>query len=533
MGAALSTQNESLEELLDIYKSPGSRPAEDVRVRLLETLYFGSVPSSIVNRFYAQHITKAGSPRIWTESTFTDFLIKAFSTQEHIIRPASPVLFRSLLHHGCYPFKPNKDDIGLTLERLGTGVAFMAAADKFSIVVNEQQPRSTYQHSRNWEERCRLLFQSLCDTDWARTSSEASRTSGDDYDLIAVLYSSMPQPGESYPFPSVAATLPSSYSLELNGRVLLHDIAALIRLLLVVAAGHTESSRADIQSGLDGAISSLLGPFQTESIGWGLFKTTLETHMPYLLTHLAAFVLSQFPIEGFVTSDLKSELDIELWPLPPAILGEQGSQSRSFLSLAQFCQLGLFLRRKWFLSTLSILHQGKPQALQPSTIHILISGTSPRLFLIRGTIEGSSPVILGAYLPSLSAWEPKELNGWFKQEDPFWLPNTDNDCFFQLSPTHAVYRGVYDKARVDVGARGTLSFHIGGASLWFEQGLRRGSLCDLGFNFHLRGLQFTKIPKLEVALLQLGSLFKSATYSGQFCEKTREPMELMSLLLFH
>lgn len=52
---------------------------------------------------------------------------------------------------------------------------------------------SIYNRPRNWADRCRLLFQSLCsDANWAEEAVQNFRAAGDDEDLVAILHESMP-----------------------------------------------------------------------------------------------------------------------------------------------------------------------------------------------------------------------------------------------------------------------------------------------------------------------------------------------------
>ncbi|ORX95306.1 hypothetical protein BCR34DRAFT_199733 [Clohesyomyces aquaticus] len=297
MGAGLSTQPETVEELCEIYRSPSKRSGsiyhhihihqapEHVRQRLLETLYSGCVPSYLVNRFYAQNIRDSGSPRVWTESTFADFLIRAHPGLEIVVKPAIQVLFRIVLHHGCYPFKPGNEDIGITLEGLATAVALLTSADRTSITIREEEIEGDiFERPRDWTERCRLLFQSVCDTDWGRVSSDDKQIS-DDEDLLDALDAGIPErergnvPCEI--LQEVGSTLPSSHSCKLNGRVSLQDMGDLLRFLLGVMSGHPQSSTSVVDSGLDGVISALLNAFEPREGGvdWTLFKAVLHKDM--------------------------------------------------------------------------------------------------------------------------------------------------------------------------------------------------------------------------------------------------------------
>lgn len=154
------------------------------------------------------------------------------------VSAAALVVYQVLLHHSTWPFKPDSTT-ALTLEGLAVAITLLTGEDRFYICLEERSSKhSVYERPRNWADRCRLLFQSLCNIDdWMERSANNCRAEGDDEDLVAVLHESMPQRQKQNRerFLPVAAMLPSSHSWKLSGRAPAQAIQALLELLLVVA----------------------------------------------------------------------------------------------------------------------------------------------------------------------------------------------------------------------------------------------------------------------------------------------------------
>jgi hypothetical protein len=71
------------------------------------------------------------------------------------------------------------------------------------------------------------------------------------------------------------------------------------------------------------------------------------------------------------------------------------------------------------------------------------------------------------------------------------------DCFVPVRPMHRVLRGTFDGTRLDTGAP-KLSIHLGGVSLWFEPGLKSGSISggDVdGVVFETEGIEIWGVSK--------------------------------------
>ena len=159
----------------------------------------------------------------------------------------------------------------------------------------------------------------------------------------------------------------------------------------------------------------------------------------------------------------------------------QNSHGRSRLTSLQFGQLCLALHRST-INALSLLHQGKP-AEQPSvTLDHFLSGSSLLRLLIVYARNDQGPLVLVAYFSTgatngfitpapRAPWESYSLA-------PDWTHGVQKDCFVQISPFQRVLRGSFAQARADVGPGNTLSVHLGGASLWLNEGLENGSVAD-------------------------------------------------------
>jgi hypothetical protein len=148
---------------------------------------------------------------------------------------------------------------------------------KFEVPIG---PHSHFSGPRKWSDRCRLLFQSICDTDWANISSASPRDAAEDEDLIAAMYVSMDDAygskwGRSR-FNAVARALPSSHSQKLDGRVAIDDFRALLELLIVASVDCT-LTEADVTSALDTLTIMLL--VNGDSVDWDTFNSVVDAHM--------------------------------------------------------------------------------------------------------------------------------------------------------------------------------------------------------------------------------------------------------------
>jgi hypothetical protein len=102
----------------------------------------------------------------------------------------------------------------------------------------------------------------------------------EDEDLISAVYNSMDDANESKwgrnRFDAVATTLPSSHSRQLDGRVAIADIRALLELLIISSVDRTLSARE-----VEGTLETLTTPLSLDgnSVDWNTFNRVVGVHM--------------------------------------------------------------------------------------------------------------------------------------------------------------------------------------------------------------------------------------------------------------
>jgi hypothetical protein len=185
-------------------------------------------------------------------------------------------VYQILLHYSAWPFKPDCTTT-LTLDGLAIAIALLTGQDQFYIRFEDRHSRSyAVERPRNWADRGRLLFQSLCsNTNWAEEATQNCRAGGDDEDLVAVLYESMPQrqkPNRERFLP-VAATLPSSHATKVAREVPIQSVQVLLELLLVAATLPLPGSSIDRQEGLYSTARTVACSLQADStkVDWQQF----------------------------------------------------------------------------------------------------------------------------------------------------------------------------------------------------------------------------------------------------------------------
>lgn len=144
-------------------------------------------------------------------------------------------------------------------------------------------------------------------------------------------------------------------------------------------------------------------------------------------------------------------------------------REQSRLSILQLCQLRL-VTPAVVLRKLRLLSQGSPAELSCHAVWQLIALVpTHRLFYIYGTTQ-EGPLILACCFnsPTVRADYVAESR---RGAQALLPPTAYADCLVQSSPTHSVLRGNWTQARIDFEATGKLSLHLGGVSVWFDQGL--------------------------------------------------------------
>jgi hypothetical protein len=132
------------------------------------------------------------------------------------------------------------------------------------------------------------------------------------------------------------------------------------------------------------------------------------------------------------------------------------------------------------LRRLTLLSQGSPLELSCHAIWQWIALTpTHRLFYICGTTQ-EGPLILACCLnsPTVRADSLAEIHRGAQALLPL---AAYSDCLVQISPSYRVLRGNWSQTRIEFEAAGSkLSLHLGGVSVWFDQGLGTGSFCVVG-----------------------------------------------------
>lgn len=453
--------------LRSLYPSP-----KHVQQSLLKRLYPNGIPRSTVEQFH-KHSTIDTPQQCWHIASTESLLKELCPWDSKCVSIATPVLHQVLLHHSVWPFKPDKTTT-LTLEGLAVAIALIIGGDQPYISLEER--RTNYairERPRNCLDRYRLLFQSLCSSSiWEEMSTNNHREESDDEDLVAVLYNTMPQPQKQsrQRFLPVAAMLPSSYSHRLTGRVRVQAVEALVELLSAIAIGDQRDSKIiKIHGETDNIIRSItewLSMLET-GLDWKQFCTLIEMSTPFLLAQLANTIWRCFPDHQCGSPDFQ-----RFGMIPPAVATTISRRKDNSLSLHHLTQLSL-VAPDLILTKLVLLAHGTPTELSCQTIWRLITERSAgRLLYIHGTTEhGPLDLVLCLY-PSCLLKDDRVAS------DPFvdvLLPlGAYTDCLVQFYPTHRVLKGSFTQARIDYQSIGALSVHLGGTSIWFDDGLEKG-----------------------------------------------------------
>lgn len=147
----------------------------------------------------------------------------------------------------------------------------------------------------------------------------------------------------------------------------------------------------------------------------------------------------------------------------------------NFFSPHYLAQLSL-IAPDLILSKLVVIAHGTPAELSCQTVWRLITEQSAgRLLYIHGTTEhGPLDLILCLY-PSCLLKDDRVAGDPFA--DVLLPPGAYTDCLVQFGPTYRVLKGSFIQARIDYQSVGALSVHLGGTSVWFDNGLEKGVLC--------------------------------------------------------
>ncbi|KAF1831790.1 hypothetical protein BDW02DRAFT_571690 [Decorospora gaudefroyi] len=467
-------QNPSLEqtEMFPTLDEMSQSPSH-VHQALFAVLYHDRSPESIMEDL-GRYTNFIGEDHI-NEAWLAKSLYHAYPRTEDAVAAAVPVLLRILLHHGTYPFKP-PNTTQLTARQMAIAVALLTARDESITIREDSTPGIVRMRHRNWNDRTRLLFQSLCDTDWSQVATPSAnlREREDDEDLVAALESPPSQRKTALPVFDVAKTLPSSHSRKLDGTVSLREMRELLALVLVTSIGHVREEPNKEKAAVESTVLALLGEFPDPDgrMNWEEFQRLTASQMPFLLMNLAILiekgVAIKKPADTFIYPTTYT------WDVPKAIQGIESEGKTSFLTMQHISQLGLVIRRHE-LDPLRLLRQESPKSLSSSDI-VNAFNNSPQghiLLLVRG-VANKTPIILVCALPSLTRQLSPNTRDWI-EENPFSAPGSDSDCIVQLLPTHRVLRSTTNVARVSANS-GDLLFDLGGVKASFTESLETGSL---------------------------------------------------------
>lgn len=215
---------------------------------------------------------------------------------EDVIEAAVPILFNIIRHHGTYPFKPMSNNT-LTPLQVANAIALLSANDTSVCYTSSQltarkptcdqaaqdpQYHALHIGPRDWNNRTRVLFQSMSDINWSQTSNTDRRDDEDDKDLVIVLKSALP-PESKYieDFASVAKTLPSSHSRKLDGTVSLTELGVLVAVLMNASTEHQRTEPLGMEVAIKSLLASMGDCFARAEarIGWEEFRQLIADNM--------------------------------------------------------------------------------------------------------------------------------------------------------------------------------------------------------------------------------------------------------------
>ncbi|KAL1882639.1 hypothetical protein Plec18167_003061 [Paecilomyces lecythidis] len=255
-----------------------------------------------------------------------------------------------------------------------------------------------------------------------------------------------------------------------EARISVNTFRRLLMLLLVIAPLKQLEPASRYTSNLDSEnleavrkqADSILAAFSPEDTAGGIsyksFARTISETLPHIfdpLTPLFEHLLFSKNLDlsrrraNTNSSDVPPEekaSDIAHALPSPVIL--QGSFTSEILNPAVLSHLSFFLSVNSSIPNLFYsrirLHPVFSTAAHGQSLtsfsHHVLSWQSPTLLLLRGALVDESSdddklITIGAYLPQ--AWKPvSSVQGSINPSDPSTLP-----CLFQLSPTHAVFKG--------------------------------------------------------------------------------------------
>ncbi|GAD96051.1 conserved hypothetical protein [Paecilomyces variotii No. 5] len=436
------------------------------------------------DNFFTRAVDQAGL-RYWNEKILSDFLgipDGADSGAGHDSPlDAGPVIFRMVSYLGAFPFQTTLAPSVLTFE----------AMVKVAVLLTERYGKVL---KRGRRDRIKLLFGSLADVGRKEVEpkvEEASPEVTDDVDPapsnshVAGFAIDDPVNDEEYEDDDddlVLSALESLDAIEVfkhdqridktvyEARISVNTFRRLLMLLLVISplkqlepvSRYTSNIDSEHLEAVRKQADSILAAFSPEDSAGGIsyksFARTISEALPHLfdpLTPLFEHLLFSRNLDlsrrraNTNSSDVPPEEKAsDIAPAPPSPVLLQGSFTSEILNQAVLSHLSFFLSVNSSIPNLfysrTRLHPVFSTAAHGQSLtsfsHHVLSWQSPTILLLRGALadessDDESLITIGAYLPQ--AWKPaSSVQGSINPSDPSTLP-----CLFQLSPTHAVFKG--------------------------------------------------------------------------------------------
>ncbi|KAJ9264501.1 hypothetical protein DTO195F2_2318 [Paecilomyces variotii] len=432
------------------------------------------------DNFYTRAVDQAGL-RYWNEKILSDFLgipdgVDGGAGHDSPLDPG-PVIFRMVSYLGAFPFQTTLAPSVLTFE----------AMVKVAVLLTERYGKVL---RRGRRDRIKLLFGSLADVGRKETEQKVESESSEVTDDAAPSHSHVagfavddPVNDEEYEDDDddlVLSALESLDAIEVfkhdqridkavyEARISVNTFRRLLMLLLVIAplkplepvSRYTSHLDSEHLEAVRKEADSILAAFSPEETAGGIsyksFARTISETLPYLFDPLTPLFehllfsenldLSRRRANTNSSDPAPEEKASDMAPSPPSPVLLQGSFTSEilnptvlshlsfFLSVNNSSVPNLFYSRTRLHPVFSIAAHG--QSLTSFSHHVL-SWQSPTLILLRGALaddDDEKLITIGAYVPQ--AWKSSSAQSSINPSDPSTLP-----CLFQLSPTHAVFKG--------------------------------------------------------------------------------------------
>ncbi|KAJ9254003.1 hypothetical protein DTO207G8_3864 [Paecilomyces variotii] len=398
------------------------------------------------DNFYTRAVDQAGL-RYWNEKILSDFLgipdgVDGGAGHDSPLDPG-PVIFRMVSYLGAFPFQTTLAPSVLTFE----------AMVKVAVLLTERYGKVL---RRGRRDRIKLLFGSLADVGRKETEQKVEGESSEVTDDAAASHSHVagfavddPVNDEEYGDDDddlVLSALESLDAIEVfkhdqridkavyEARISVNTFRRLLMLLLVIAplkplepvSRYTSHLESEHLEAVRKEADSILAAFSPEETAGGIsyksFARTISETLPYLFDPLTPLFehllfsenldLSRRRANANSSDPAPEEKASDMAPSHPSPVLLQGSFTSEILNPTVLSHLSFFLS---------------------------VNSSVPNLFYSRTRLhpidDDEKLITIGAYVPQ--AWKPSSsAQSSINPSDPSTLP-----CLFQLSPTHAVFKG--------------------------------------------------------------------------------------------